>query len=258
MEAVLAFGAALGGAASGAERADAWLLETVARSVPLEMATYAHYGDDPTPTISTNLLGRAEPRAPTAHEREVMKADPFCRYKLRTGDEHFAPLRFTDVVDMRVFRQTEFFALMVSPSMSHMVQTRLPGEDGFHWTLYVERGGRNFVERDLLFLAFLRPSLVAYESHRALAATVEALRSIQSAAYDDGSLTMREREILDLVAGGATNAVIAERLWITPGTVKKHLDNIYVKLEVGSRTAALARTGRVTVKSAMSDASLPH
>ncbi|MBW3613552.1 MAG: hypothetical protein KY392_06805 [Chloroflexi bacterium] len=34
------------------------------------------------------------------------------------------------------------------------------------------------------------------------------------------------------------------RLWISPATVKKHLENVYGKLEVGRRTAALARTGR--------------
>lgn len=54
-------------------------------------------------------------------------------------------------------------------------------------------------------------------------------------------LTPREREILDLVAEGKTNAEIAERLWVSPGTVRKHLDNIYGKLGVHTRTAAVTR-----------------
>ena len=54
-------------------------------------------------------------------------------------------------------------------------------------------------------------------------------------------LTERESEILDLVAAGNTNAAIAETLWIAPGTVRKHLENVYEKLEVHSRTAAVAK-----------------
>jgi DNA-binding CsgD family transcriptional regulator len=53
-------------------------------------------------------------------------------------------------------------------------------------------------------------------------------------------LTDREAEILDLVAAGKTNTEIAETLWIAPGTVRKHLENVYEKLGVSSRTAAVA------------------
>jgi DNA-binding CsgD family transcriptional regulator len=53
-------------------------------------------------------------------------------------------------------------------------------------------------------------------------------------------LTPREREILDLVAEGRTNAEIAERLWVSPLTVRKHLENVYAKLGVHTRTAAVA------------------
>jgi DNA-binding CsgD family transcriptional regulator len=57
-------------------------------------------------------------------------------------------------------------------------------------------------------------------------------------------LTERESEILDLVAEGRTNAEIAEALWIAPGTVRKHLENVYEKLEVHTRTAAVAKLRR--------------
>jgi DNA-binding CsgD family transcriptional regulator len=55
---------------------------------------------------------------------------------------------------------------------------------------------------------------------------------------DGHALTAREREILALVAEGATNAEIAERLWITVATVRKHLEHAYEKLGVRNRTAA--------------------
>ena len=53
-------------------------------------------------------------------------------------------------------------------------------------------------------------------------------------------LSPREQEILDLVAEGKSNTEIAERLWISRGTVRKHLEHIYAKLGVHTRTAAAA------------------
>lgn len=54
-------------------------------------------------------------------------------------------------------------------------------------------------------------------------------------------LTRREHEVVMLVAEGLTNTQIAERLWISPGTVRRHLQNVFAKLGVHTRTAAVAR-----------------
>ena len=51
-------------------------------------------------------------------------------------------------------------------------------------------------------------------------------------------LTKREKEILELVAEGLSNAEIARLLWVTEQTVKFHLSNIYRKLDVANRTQA--------------------
>jgi LuxR family maltose regulon positive regulatory protein len=48
-------------------------------------------------------------------------------------------------------------------------------------------------------------------------------------------------EVLELVAQGLSNRQIAERLFITVGTVKTHAHNIYGKLAVQRRTEAIAR-----------------
>jgi DNA-binding CsgD family transcriptional regulator len=53
-------------------------------------------------------------------------------------------------------------------------------------------------------------------------------------------LSDREFEVLRLAAGGKTNAEIAEALFISPRTVKGHLESVYAKLNVDSRTAAAA------------------
>lgn len=54
-------------------------------------------------------------------------------------------------------------------------------------------------------------------------------------------LTPRESQILAWVARGKTNREVAELLWIAPTTVRKHLENVYAKLGVTTRTAAVAR-----------------
>jgi DNA-binding CsgD family transcriptional regulator len=54
------------------------------------------------------------------------------------------------------------------------------------------------------------------------------------------ALSARELEVLALVADGLRNAEIAEALWVSPATVRKHLENIYEKLGVHTRTAAVA------------------
>ena len=53
-------------------------------------------------------------------------------------------------------------------------------------------------------------------------------------------LTPRETGILELVAEGRSNAEVAQILWISPDTVRKHLENAYDKLGVHTRTAAVA------------------
>jgi DNA-binding NarL/FixJ family response regulator len=55
------------------------------------------------------------------------------------------------------------------------------------------------------------------------------------------TLTSREREIVAALADGCSNVEIAERLTIATTTVRRHLENIYAKLDVHTRTAAAAR-----------------
>jgi DNA-binding CsgD family transcriptional regulator len=58
---------------------------------------------------------------------------------------------------------------------------------------------------------------------------------------DELGLTARERQVLAWVARGKTNAEVAEMLWVSPTTIRKHLENVYAKLGVHTRTAAVTR-----------------
>jgi DNA-binding NarL/FixJ family response regulator len=54
-------------------------------------------------------------------------------------------------------------------------------------------------------------------------------------------LTEREREILTLIAQGYTNTAIAEKLVLSPKTVRNHVSNIFSKLQVADRAEAIIR-----------------
>jgi DNA-binding NarL/FixJ family response regulator len=62
-----------------------------------------------------------------------------------------------------------------------------------------------------------------------------------STRRDRDPLSAREVEVLALVAEGATNAEIAQSLFISESTVKAHLQNIFGKLGVRTRTQAALR-----------------
>jgi len=64
------------------------------------------------------------------------------------------------------------------------------------------------------------------------------------AARNDGGLTAREIEVLKLVAAGHNNQQIAEQLFVSDHTIHRHLANIFSKLSVSSRAAAVAQAGR--------------
>jgi DNA-binding NarL/FixJ family response regulator len=58
------------------------------------------------------------------------------------------------------------------------------------------------------------------------------------------ALSSREREVLTLVADGLSNAAIADQLDLSEHTVKRHVANILVKLDLPTRAAAAAIVAR--------------
>lgn len=63
--------------------------------------------------------------------------------------------------------------------------------------------------------------------------------SASEAAFPE--LTAREREVLDLIARGVSNAGISECLYVSPKTVRNHISNIFTKLQVADRAQAIVR-----------------
>jgi DNA-binding CsgD family transcriptional regulator len=94
--------------------------------------------------------------------------------------------------------------------------------------LLFRMSGCDFTERERLLLTMLRPHFI------------EVLRAHERRRACVPDLTTRQLQLLRLVADGHSNTQIAHRLFVAEGTVRKHLENIYERLGVTSRTAAVA------------------
>lgn len=64
---------------------------------------------------------------------------------------------------------------------------------------------------------------------------------LDSAALDRLGISKREHEVLELMAHGHSNQEIAEKLFVSVNTVKTHLANLFLKLEVSRRTQAIQK-----------------
>jgi LuxR family maltose regulon positive regulatory protein len=124
------------------------------------------------------------------------------------------------------------------------------GEPEAFLRIFVDEGD---TMRDLLRHAAARGTGGAYTRHLLRAfdepfeavpnprSVVAATRAVVAPDHPVQSLTARELEILRLIAVGLRNQEIADQLSISTATVKRHVANAYVKLDVNHRTEALAR-----------------
>jgi DNA-binding CsgD family transcriptional regulator len=141
-------------------------------------------------------------------------------------------LRLSDVAAGPELHRLDYFREVLAPmGVEHQIRLWLPAPRGVARYLYINRSRSDgdFCDHDRELLEVLRPSLVA-SRERWAGADVRVV---------DG-LTRRESEILSWVARGKTNQEIAERLVVSPNTVRKHLENSFEKLGVHTRAEAVA------------------
>lgn len=103
----------------------------------------------------------------------------------------------------------------------------------------VEAGASGYLLKDAPPAELIAAIHAAASGETALAPAI-AGRLLARMRSPQPSLSARETEVLRLVADGATNNEIAAQLHISDATVKSHLVHIYTKLDVPSRTAAVA------------------
>jgi DNA-binding NarL/FixJ family response regulator len=104
----------------------------------------------------------------------------------------------------------------------------------------IEAGASGYLLKDAPPGELVAAIRAAAAGESALAPAV-ASRLDASQRSGDQRLTVRETEVLQLVAAGSTNREIGQALFLSEATVKSHLVHIFTKLGVGSRTAAVAR-----------------
>ncbi len=97
--------------------------------------------------------------------------------------------------------------------------------------LFRRDGGARFDERERFLTTLLMPHIGPLLA-----------RTVAPPSRHEVALTERQREVLRLVEFGLANKQIAQALKISTGTVRKHLEHIYERLGVQSRTAALRVT----------------
>ena len=168
-----------------------------------------------------------------------MHENPLINHMHSTGDG--SPMMISDFISQQHFHSlgvyTEFYRQV---PVEHQIAFGLPPSRGRVIAIALNRGRGDFTEDDRDLLAVLRVPLVRATSRaRSRHQAREALTG-----PDDGQLaglTSRELQLLELVAMGRTNTAIARTLEISPRTVAHHLDNIYRKLDVSGRAAAVYR-----------------
>lgn len=164
-------------------------------------------------------------------------ADVFCEYgrqnplhgSVHARDERV--LRLSDQFTGRQRPKLEFDALVWRPlGIRDALRMWLPAEGTHVRSIYLERSGKNYNTRDITLLSLLRPHLIR----------IRINADFRRRAGGHRGLTPREAEVLGWIAHGKRNAEIAQLLFVSPNTVRKHIENIFEKLDVRTRTAAVA------------------
>jgi DNA-binding CsgD family transcriptional regulator len=134
--------------------------------------------------------------------------------------------RISDSLPLEQFRRSALYndyyrRIRIDHAMALPIYVR----DGLLVSFVLNRTRRDFTDRERALLDLMRPHLA------------RIFRRVNSL----GGLTAREAEVLRWVAAGKSDAQVSAILRISARTVQKHLQNIYEKLGVENRTAAVNR-----------------
>jgi DNA-binding CsgD family transcriptional regulator len=167
-------------------------------------------------------------------------------YRDRADD--IAPRRMSDLIAPRAWRSHPVYSEVFKPlGVVHQVTVMVAPLQGGSWAGWgFGRSGRDFTDDELATAARLQPVLIVlnHASIRTFASAGSDARTSageRAEAVDRIGLTPREVRVLELLAVGLTADAIGHACRISPRTVRKHLENIYAKLNCHDRLMAVRR-----------------
>jgi len=206
------------------------ILEEVARLVPCDRAVCADWGNR---TIATDREFQTFRRVNAGLWNAMTPHHPKLVHWSRTGDG--GAVRLSDVISRRALHRLPIYDHFWRPfDVQYDFGVRITSAPGRGVDLSCTRSGGDFSEQEKDLLDALRPYLVRILQRAESGAMAETLRR-------RFGMSRREAEVLALITRGKTNAETAAALFISPGTVRKHLEHVYAKLGVATRTQAAMR-----------------
>jgi DNA-binding CsgD family transcriptional regulator len=153
-----------------------------------------------------------------------------CSHPDRSGDQE-SVTTLSDFYTLHAWRRSPMYLEYIRPNLPYdrELLLPLPGPPGHSRRIrFLRKRGRDFDDTDRALAALIRPHLVAH------------LHALDLANRGITPLTTRQRQLLALVADGFSNVQAARRLGISAHTVRTHLQQIYTRLGVASRSEATA------------------
>lgn len=238
----------IAGAAEPLSPAD--LLPGLSGLVGCDLSTYCELGPDAGKLAyidyPSGVLASISLTGFLAHAGE----HPIIAYQFATGDP--APVKISDFLSRQDLHRLGLYAdYLRYVSIEHQIAFGLPAPDGQVVGISLCRPRRDFTETDRQVLsaltAPLRRATQRWDDWRRAKASLALVTQGPAGAAGPALLTDREIQVLELAAMGSTNQAIARKMGVSPRTVAKHLQNIYRKLGVSGRAAAVYRTATAGV-----------
>jgi DNA-binding CsgD family transcriptional regulator len=215
------------------------ILAGVADLVGCDIATYNEIGflPDHLGYYAEYPLGSLDPASITVFQEHLHEHPLLANYRAPSTTD---PARISDFLSRQQFHRlgiySEFFRHI---PVEHQIAFSMPGSTKDRLVaIALNRAGPDFTDADAALLSVLQAPLGnALRRWRARGGASTALARADS--YGGSDLTGREVQVLQFAAAGRTNQAIATAIDVSPRTIAKHLENIYRKLGVTSRAAAV-------------------